>query len=112
METNLLMGNESDITWYLDSNPSGEGSKDELAAEIRARQPWRSHWPPSSQEMLESWLHCEFPEVLSWRFDRTVPFDRPWRKWTRSSRAMEEIGTELPRRQLGGGKTSTFCALL
>jgi hypothetical protein len=36
---------------------------------------------------------------LSWKFDRTQPFDRPWRAWTRSAHAMEEQAAMLMRRQ-------------
>jgi len=49
--------------------------------------------------MMEAWLRSEFPEVLSWRFDRNRPFDRPWRAWTRSARTMAEQGAESLSRQ-------------
>jgi hypothetical protein len=51
--------------------------------------------------MMDIWLRSEFPEVLSWRFDLTRPFDRPWRAWTRSARAMEKQGAMV--------NTSTAC---
>ncbi|KAH7348497.1 hypothetical protein BKA65DRAFT_500723 [Rhexocercosporidium sp. MPI-PUGE-AT-0058] len=40
--------------------------------------------------MRAAWSRSEFPEVVSWRFDRNRPFDRSWRKWSRSARVMEE----------------------
>lgn len=90
---------ESNIVWYLDSEPEEPGTKNESAKTIRARQPWRSYWPPRCHKVREEWLHSEFPEVLSWRFDRTQPFDRPWRAWTRSTRAMEEPAAMVITRQ-------------
>jgi len=91
------MDNE-EVMWYLDSDPSVEGTED---AETRcARQPWRSFWPPKCPDVREEWLRSEFPEVLSWRFDRKLPFDRPWRIWARSARAMEEPAAGYPTRQL------------
>ena len=92
MDTNHSTNNESGIIWYLDSNSDNEDTKDESTESTCARQPWRSYWPPKCQKTTEMWLRSEFPEVLSWRFDRTRPFDRPWRTWNRSARAMEEHG--------------------
>jgi len=97
METNNLITTEANM-WYLDSDPSDEAIED---AETRCdRQPWRSFWPTKCQKVREEWLHSEFPEVLSWRFDRKLPFDRPWRIWARSARAMEEPAAGYPSRQL------------
>src|SRR5882762_6038228 len=64
------------------------------------RQPWRSYWPPKCEITMQIWLYSEFPEVLSWRFDHRQPFDRPWRTWTRSARALEERATSLPCRPM------------
>ncbi|KAF8859194.1 hypothetical protein BDZ45DRAFT_590152 [Acephala macrosclerotiorum] len=85
MDTYHSTNNESGIIWYLDSNSNNEDTKDESIESTCARQPWRSYWPPKCQKMTEMWLRSEFPEVLSWRFDRTRPFDRPWRTWNRSA---------------------------
>jgi hypothetical protein len=114
MEAHYSMENESNIVWYLDLEPDEQGTKDESTKTICARQPWRSYWPPRCHKMREVWLRSEFPEVLSWRFDRTQPFDRPWRAWTKSANAIEEQAAMLICRQpvgrLGGrlSKTSTL----
>jgi hypothetical protein len=114
METHYSMKNESSIVWYLDSEPDEPETKNASTKTIHAHQPWRSYWPPRCHKMREIWLHSEFPEVLSWTFDRTQPFDRPWRAWTSSAHAMEEQAAILIRRQpverLGGrlGKTSAL----
>jgi hypothetical protein len=97
MENYRSTNNEADI-WHLDSELGDEGTED--AETMCARQPWRSFWPPKCQKVREEWLHSEFPEVLSWRFDRKLPFDRPWRIWARSTRALEEPAAGYPSRQL------------
>lgn len=61
-----------------------------LAAEQPIRQPWKAFWPPKGAGDPEIWRGSEFPEVVSWRFDANRPFDRPWRKWTRTARARKE----------------------
>jgi hypothetical protein len=65
---------------------------------------------------MQTWLHSEFPEVLSWRFDHRQPFDRPWRNWTRSARALEERAVGLPcrptRRPAGKQPTSWLGRIL
>lgn len=70
---------------YLSAN-------DFSAAEI-ARRPWKAFWPPRSDEGLHIWRHCEFPEVLSWRFDVEQPFDQPWRTWLQSLLMKDEEGS-------------------
>jgi hypothetical protein len=118
METHHSMKNESSIVWYLDSEPDEQETKNASTKTVHARQPWRSYWPPRCRKMREVWLRSEFPEVLSWRFDRTQPFDRPWRTWTKSAHAMEEQAVMLIRRQpverLGGNssKISTLASNL
>ncbi|KAE9367701.1 hypothetical protein N431DRAFT_71334 [Stipitochalara longipes BDJ] len=90
------MNQQSAITWYLDSEASVEGASDEANETTAQHQPWRFYWPPRCEEMMQMWLHSEFPEVLSWRFDRHLPFDRPWRTWTRSARALQERVGAMP----------------
>ena len=90
LSTNHSTAVETCTAWYLDSSLENENADDETTDLTCHRQPWRSHWPPKCQKMTEMWLRSEFPEVLSWRFDRKRPFDRPWRTWNRSVRAIEE----------------------
>jgi hypothetical protein len=73
-----------DVSWFYDAEQREHSStKDFSAAEI-ARRPWKALWPPRSEDIFNIWLRCEFPEVLSWRFDPDQPFDQPWRYWLRS----------------------------
>ncbi|KAL2142847.1 hypothetical protein VTI28DRAFT_678 [Corynascus sepedonium] len=44
--------------------------------------PWRCFWPPIVDSESYKRLEKEHPDVLTWRFDITRPFDRPWRLWT------------------------------
>ncbi|KAH7412816.1 hypothetical protein BKA64DRAFT_702932 [Cadophora sp. MPI-SDFR-AT-0126] len=76
--------------WYFDSEPDEYYSKSESEKGLSCRQPWRAFWPPKSKRMKLAWLQSEYPEVLTWRFDPTLPFDRPWRVWARSTDAMKE----------------------
>ncbi|KAK0121807.1 hypothetical protein ONS95_010090 [Cadophora gregata] len=78
------------IAWYFDSEPDEYHPSSESEKSAFARQPWRAHWPPKSDKAKLAWMHSEFPEVLVWMFDRTKPFDRPWREWARSGIAMKE----------------------
>lgn len=45
-------------------------------------QPWRRFWPPVPGSDTYKKLETEHPDVLTWRFDNSRPFDRPWRHWT------------------------------
>ncbi|PMD40612.1 hypothetical protein L207DRAFT_582798 [Hyaloscypha variabilis F] len=90
MDDYHLMKQQAGITWYLDLEASVEEAED-VAIETRPQyQPWRAYWPPKCERMMQIWLQSEFPEVLSWRFDRHLPFDRPWRTWTRSACALKD----------------------
>ncbi|KAF2092917.1 hypothetical protein NA57DRAFT_49296 [Rhizodiscina lignyota] len=59
-------------------------------------QPWRAFWPPSGAADPGIWRNSEFPEVSIWKFDPRQPFDRPWRKWTRTLRAKAEANQYSP----------------
>lgn len=83
------------ITWHLDADTNVKATKDEVTETGVLRQPWRAYWPPRCDKTMEIWLHSEFPQVLSWRFDHHHPFDRPWRSWTRSARALQERAAGL-----------------
>ncbi|KAH8883018.1 hypothetical protein GQ53DRAFT_433381 [Thozetella sp. PMI_491] len=48
-------------------------------------QPWRVYWPPSPGSVLHLRFQDQFPEILSWRFAPSKPFERPWRSWLRRS---------------------------
>ncbi|KAK0127284.1 hypothetical protein ONS96_006834 [Cadophora gregata f. sp. sojae] len=89
------------IAWYFDSEPDEYHPSSESEKSAFARQPWRAHWPPKSDKAKLAWMHSEFPEVLVWMFDRTKPFDRPWREWARSGIAMKE--------KAGNDATPTSC---
>jgi len=79
---------KSAFMWFLDSAPDDKEVNDTSTTTVR--QPWRCYWPPKDEKTMAHWLQSEFPEVLSWSFDRNRPFDRPWRTWARSTRAMQE----------------------
>jgi hypothetical protein len=83
------------IIWHLDADTNVKGAEDEATETRVLRQPWRAYWPPRCDKTMEIWLHSEFPQVLSWRFDHHQPFDRPWRSWTRSARATQERAAGL-----------------
>jgi hypothetical protein len=100
------------VPWHLDSEPDEQGRSHELTTVRCLRQPWRAYWPPKSGNVLDLWLRSEYPEVLTWRFDRTQPFDRPWRIWTRSARAMKEQGAITMNRQIMGQKESVQSGIL
>jgi hypothetical protein len=96
MDNNHLTDKQSDTMWYHNREASVEDAKDEPTETRVLHQPWRSYWPPKCEKIIEMWLHSEYPEVMSWRFDPHRPFDRPWRNWTRSARASEERAAGLP----------------
>jgi hypothetical protein len=112
MDIDHSMNQQSYIMWHLDPEASVEDVKDDPTETRGLRQPWRSYWPPKCEKMMQIWLYSEFPEVLSWRFDHRQPFDRPWRTWTRSARALEERATSLPCRPMGTrrGKQLISCS--
>ena len=58
-------------------------------------QPWRCFWPPTIGSDTYRKLEDEHPDVLTWRFDITRPFDRPWRLWTGPA-AVEGGGCPYP----------------
>ena len=76
--------------WYFDSKSDEYCPQSESEKGVSRRQPWRAYWPPKSNKMKLAWSRSEFPTVLTWRFDRNQPFDRPWRIWARSANAMSE----------------------
>lgn len=59
-------------------------------------QPWRLFWPQDEDRDQTLWSQSEFPEVSSWKFDPECPFERPWRTWTRTSRARAEATQNSP----------------
>lgn len=61
----------------------------EPASDPRSR-PWRQYWPPTGGGKPAAWAKSEFPSVSTWRFDPRLPFERPWRYWTRTLQAREE----------------------
>lgn len=85
-----LSSNVPGTAWYFDSAPDECYSQSESEKGVSIRQPWRAYWPPKSNKMKLAWSRSEFPAVLTWRFDRSQPFDRPWRIWARSTNAMSE----------------------
>ena len=84
------MDDTLDTFWFLDSEPKRKASRAISPSVELVQRPWQAYWPPKSKGDLHAWLCSEYPQVLSWRFDPDRPFDRPWRKWTRSARARKE----------------------
>jgi hypothetical protein len=79
----------SGLPYFLDlehklGNEIGGVSSKEL------QRPWQSVWPPRLGSAEYSSLCVTCPEAISWRFDPSAPFDRPWRLWTRSLLAKQE----------------------
>jgi hypothetical protein len=98
-----------DISLFYDSEQRQHSpTKDFSAAEI-ARRPWKAFWPPRSEESFNIWLRCEFPEVLSWRFDPDLPFDQPWRYWLRSLLMKNEEGNPQQELISENGNQGTLC---
>lgn len=62
-------------------------------------QPWRRFWPPTLGSEAYQKLQAEHPQVLTWRFDLTRPFDRPWRLWTHAMGQPDEHMSFPPDRQ-------------
>ena len=100
MGEHYSMNQQSNITWYLDSEAIVEDANEDGTHTRAQHQPWRVYWPPKCEKMMQTWLNSEFPEVLSWRFDRHLPFDRPWRTWARSGRALQEQAGKLTYRPI------------
>lgn len=67
---------------FLDSEPS-------LTSEVYIQRPWKTFWPAQPGDGLYEWLCLECPDAISWQFDPSQPFDRPWQKWTRSIRTRD-----------------------
>jgi|ERR1700733_8860197 hypothetical protein len=72
-----------DLEYKLGNEIEGVSSKE-------LQRPWQSVWPPRIGSAEYSSLCVTCPEAISWRFDPSVPFDRPWRLWTRSLLAKQE----------------------
>ncbi|KAF2110836.1 hypothetical protein BDV96DRAFT_650453 [Lophiotrema nucula] len=69
---------------FLDSEATIFSQTDSL--KVTPKRPWSLFWPPVPGDALHNWLKAECPGVLSWRFDPSQPFDRPWQKWTLDAR--------------------------
>ncbi|KAF2177442.1 hypothetical protein K469DRAFT_807586 [Zopfia rhizophila CBS 207.26] len=69
---------------FLDtkSNDAGDGGSQDRRSPV-IRRPWKDYWPPKEGDDLWKWLSSECPEALTWRFDPTNPFNRPWHKWNK-----------------------------
>lgn len=95
MDIGQSINQNQGIIWHLEADTNVKGAKEEATETRVLRQPWRAYWPPRCDKTMEIWLHSEFPQVVSWRFDHHQPFDRPWRSWTRSARALQERAAGL-----------------
>lgn len=96
------------IPWHLDSEHElgRKRQSHELTVKECLHQPWRTYWPPKTDAVYDLWFRSEHPEVLSWRFSPTQPFDRPWRVWTKTSAAQKEKGAMVAGRMLMDGDRS------
>jgi hypothetical protein len=85
-----------------------DSSRNESTAGEDKSQPWKLFWRRENNEDRTIWDQSEFPEVSSWTFDPTLALiDRPWRMWTRTTRAETEIeGTSSPAYDLQESGTS------
>ncbi len=90
MDIGQSLNQNQGTIWHLDTDTNVKGAKDEATETRVLHQPWQAYWPPRCDKTMEIWLHSEFPQVLSWRFDHHQPFDRPWRGWTRSGLALQD----------------------
>jgi hypothetical protein len=87
--------------------PVSDPNRDDWTTTEPKLQPWKEFWPPDRIEDPTIWQKSEFPEVASWKFDPDRPFDRPWRQWTRTSRAKtEKAGDSSYERE---GQESCMC---
>ena len=89
------MFSKSALPWFSDFNCEVERTCGKLPCSQAIGQPWTEFWPPKSGSQLHLYLQSKFPEVFSWRFDRTKPYDRPWRNWTSSALAKREPAVEI-----------------
>lgn len=91
MDINLNGGNENvfecGTSCFLDLDTSVRPAP-QFSRELA--RPWKEFWPPSIESDVYEWLSLTCPEALSWRFDSSRPFHRPWRAWTRSAAAKRE----------------------
>lgn len=71
---------------FLDSDPQDLEDTGAHGNERHTCRPWALYWPPSPGDALYSWLQVEHPDALSWRWDPSQPFDRPWQKWSQDAR--------------------------
>lgn len=46
-------------------------------------RPWTKFWPPTPGGELFEWLKQECPDALTWRFDPSDPYCRPWHNWSK-----------------------------
>lgn len=86
----MSISNTLEFSWFRDAERNKPSCTTDLSKAELVRRPWRAHWPPRSANDRSVWLRCEFPQVLSWRFDPDKPFDRPWRYWARTVLAKQE----------------------
>jgi len=98
-----------DVYNSLKTQPISDLRSGNQTAEQPTRQPWKAFWPPNGAGDPEIWRSSEFPEVLSWRFDVNRPFDRPWRRWTRTARTKKEE-IVIPPEEQENDETGEFCA--
>jgi hypothetical protein len=97
------------FSFSLGTQPTSDPNTNNHTAEPPICQPWKAFWPPKGAGDPGVWRSSEFPEVVSWRFDANRPFDRPWRKWTRTERARKEESV-ISSEEQGNNETSEFCA--
>lgn len=67
---------------------------DKIVPTVTKKRPWMAHWPPRSGHNTSVWATSDSPSVLSWRYSPQQPFDRPWRSWTRTPLAKQEIASK------------------
>lgn len=85
--------NSLDLSWFYDSEQYDHSAIKDFSPTEIVRRPWKAFWPPRSEDNFNFWLRSEFPEVLSWQFDPSRPFDQPWRDWLRSLLVKVEAGS-------------------
>ncbi|KAK4146230.1 uncharacterized protein C8A04DRAFT_10038 [Dichotomopilus funicola] len=90
---------------FLDS--VGEEDEHGPASKALAR-PWMSYWPPQVGSEVYLLLQQTAPEALSWRFNPTRPFDRPWQTWVK---AAISAGKPCVSRVLSPGNASGGCSM-
>ncbi|KAF2724186.1 hypothetical protein K431DRAFT_154192 [Polychaeton citri CBS 116435] len=80
-------------SWFYDTENGEYQSDGDFSNAELTRRPWKAFWPPKSEDTFGTWLRCEHPEVLSWRFSYNRPFDQPWRLWRKSPTFEDENKT-------------------